>query len=100
MPEYGRDVRCRRDGDGWVFEASRTEWSEQWPDHHAPAECWLIVRRWKTEPDEARLARARAYAQRRYFRTCTHCGQVCNLGYMHDKETCMVCAAEVHGVIY
>ena len=95
-PEYGRELCCRRDGDGWVYEASVSNF----PGPLEPIVRWLHVRRWKSEPTEAQVARARASAMRRYFRTCIHCGQPCNRGCMHDKDTCISCAADVYGVIY
>lgn len=98
MLHYGRDFRCRQDADTWVYEAS-VSYTPDPPDPPEPMERRRLVRRWKTEPTNSRLARARAAALRRYNRICLHCGRPCNLGSMHDKDT-ILCAGAARGFFY
>ncbi len=82
---------------GWVYRVGVVEWDEP----HSPRVEWVTLRRWKTIPDASRLARARqaALANLHFFRVCSRCGKLNNIGHMHDDAICQACA-EADGVIY
>lgn len=99
MNDYLADfLQLSSDVDGWVFLVGVVRWRGP----HAPWVDWRAFRRWKTMPNEDRLARARAGALRdtRFFRRCTYCETLCNVGHMHERDICQSCAERHLGVVY
>ena len=90
------DFRCVRRGGGWVFEVAVVGWESP----HEPGLTWKVFRTWKREPGGERLRAAKAAAIKRYYRTCTHCQELCQLGHMHDRTTCQGCAERLLGVVH
>ncbi len=90
--------RCVENADGWVFEVGVVAWDGP----HTPRIEWKPFRRWKTSPDERRLQTARAAAlnQSRFFRACSMCHDLKNVGHMHDHDICQGCAEGELGVVY
>lgn len=80
----------------WILEVGIVEW----PSPDQPEIVWKPFRTWKNKPTADRLVTARAAAALRYFRTCTHCQELCNLGHMHDRTTCQGCAEGLLGVVH
>ena len=99
MPDKLDDFfQCVPTPKGWAYQTGIV----RWPHPHTPELEWITVRRWKTPPDAARLARARkaVLAQRRFFLTCSICHQVQNIGHMHGDDVCQGCASRESGVLY
>jgi hypothetical protein len=71
-----------------------------WPHPHEPTLNWKTFRQWRREPPAETKARARAAVVKRYFRLCSICGELCNVGHMHERDTCHGCAERVFGVIH
>ena len=90
--------RCVEHAGRWAFQVGVITWNG--PD--APEITWKNYRRWRTQPDADRLARARAAAlkEARFFGTCAHCGALNNAGHMFDSDLCQGCAAKSIGIVY
>ena len=88
--------RCLPEQGQWIFEVGVVDW----PSPSEPCLVWKRFRTWKHEPNPARLRSARTAATKRYFRTCTRCGELNNLGHMHDADTCQGCAERYLGVVH
>ena len=73
-----------------------------WPGPAGPTVEWKTLRRWTRPPtaEALRAAEDKALANRRYFRQCSACGQLQNVGHMHDEVLCQGCAHERLGVVY
>jgi hypothetical protein len=82
--------------DGWVLQVGVVGWASA----HEPTLIWKTLRSWRRQPSVESRARAKAAALKRFFRTCVHCGKLCNLGHMHDRETCQGCAERLFDVQY
>ena len=82
----------------WVFEVAVVTWDGPYD----PSLTWKPFRYWKTEPDEARITRAKEAALRatRFFKLCSYCKKINNAGHMCDNTTCQSCASEHLGVVY
>ena len=82
----------------WEFQVGVVTWDGP----HTPEIAWKKYRTWLTPPTEKRLQKAReaATAESRFFRTCTRCGKLNNVGHMHDEETCQGCAERHLGVVH
>jgi len=88
--------RCLHSNGRWVLEVGLVVWGSP----HQPSLRWKPFRSWKKEPSAERLLAACTAATKRYFRTCTRCGTLCNLGHMHDRSTCQSCAVRFLRVVY
>ena len=88
--------RCLHTDGRWVFEVAQVAWESP----HEPNLDWKTFRTWKREPSAERFLAARTAAIKRYFRTCTHCQKLCNLGHMHDRSICQGCAERFLDVLY
>ena len=90
--------RCVETEGTWTFDVGLVRWLSP----YEPSMHWQPFRRWKTPPGKARLQRARTAAMRdrRFYRTCEHCHEVCNAGHMHDRKTCQGCAERYLGVVH
>jgi hypothetical protein len=89
--------RCVESEEGWEFQVATVS-----RHGHEPWSEWKTFRRWKTEPDAARLARAEIGARRdrRFFVTCTLCGEMVQTGDACDPSVCQRCAQEKMGVVF
>lgn len=89
--------RCVEEGDGWEFQVAVVQWTG-----HEPWGEWKTFRRWKTAPDAGRLQRAEAAARRdrRFFFTCSLCGETQQTGHAASGDVCQRCAQEKLGVIF
>jgi hypothetical protein len=98
MPEnLDHFFQCVENAGRWEFQVGIVRWSGP----HRPTVEWKTFRNWVTQPDAARLARARASALKvRFFRTCERCGELHNAGHMHDPKTCQNCAERFLGIVY
>jgi hypothetical protein len=99
MPdELNEFFRCVENAGSWEFQVGVVTWDGP----HTSGITWKNYRNWKSKPDVARLARARASAlkESRFFRTCTHCGELKNAGHMHDRQSCQGCAERYLGVVH
>lgn len=88
--------RCVRAEDRWTFEVALVTWLSP----YEPSLVWKPFRTWKREPDADRLLTAREAATKRYFRICSRCHELCNLGDMHDRSICQGCAVRFLGLVY
>lgn len=90
--------RCVETAEGWSFDVDVI----CWPHPSSPESGWIPFRKWKTAPDAARLQKARtaALGDPRFFRTCSMCHELNNVGHMHDLKTCQSCAVKYLGVCY
>lgn len=88
--------RCVPVDGPWIFEVGLVDW----PSPSEPSLVWKRFRTWKHEPNPARLRTARTAATKRYFRTCTRCGELNNPGRMDDAHTCQGCAERYLGVVH
>lgn len=88
--------RCLHTDGRWVFEVALVAWESP----HEPRLEWNTFRTWKKEPSAERLLAARTAATKRYFRTCTHCQELCHLGHMHDRSICQGCAESFLGIVH
>ena len=98
MPdELDEYFQCVENADRWEFQVGVVKWTG-----HTPHLAWQTYQSWRTQPNAARLARARASAinEPRFFRTCTLCREIHNAGHMHDQETCQGCAESYLGVLH
>ncbi len=76
-----RYFRCRQSNARyWLFEASIVVW----PEPHEPKSEWRVFRRWCLRPSESELQQARrdALQDLRFYRVCSHCHEINNLGHM------------------
>lgn len=102
MPEESDDFdeffQCVETAQGWEYQVGVVGW----PHPSTPILQWKALRHWQTQPDAASIAEARdsALADPRFFRTCSRCGELNNVGHMHDKEICQACAVLHLGVVY
>jgi hypothetical protein len=88
-------LRCVAAPEGWAFQVAVVVWESS----HEPRD-WKTFRTWKKEPSAGRLLAARTAATKRYFRTCTHCQELCNLGHIHNRSICQGCAESVLGIAH
>lgn len=88
--------RCLPTPEGWVFQVSIVEWDSP----HTPHIKWKDFRKWQQEPSTKRKEQAKAAAVKRWFRTCSYCGELHNLGHMYNCKMCQGCATDVLGVVY
>lgn len=90
--------QCVENAGRWEFQVGTV----QWDGPHTPHIEWKTYRSWRTQPNAARLARARASAikEARFFRTCKSCDRIRNVGHMHDPQICQGCAERYLGVIH
>jgi hypothetical protein len=88
--------RCLHTDGRWAFEVALVAWESP----HEPSLEWNTFRTWKKEPSAERLLAARTAATKRYFRTCIHCQELCNLGHMHDRSICQCCASCLLGIVH
>ena len=90
--------RCVPVPEGWAFQVGVV----RWPHPHEPMMAWNTVRRWKTQPNAARLDRTRkaVVARGRFFRICSICHELNNGGHMHSKDVCQGCAEREFGVVH
>ena len=99
MPITGfRNYRATEDLIGqWIFEVGIVDW-----EGHTPYMVWKRFRIWKTEPDDARIDRAKAAAlgDSRFFKMCSMCKELNNAGHMCESTICQSCAEEHLGVVY
>lgn len=88
----------RLDSEGASLQAAVVEWTSS----HTPTLRWHVFQTWgrSPEPDELEEAKQRALNDARFFRTCTTCRVLHNVGHMHDDHLCQACAEQHHGVIY
>lgn len=95
--EYDEYFQCIEGAEGWEYQVGRVWWVG-----HEPETRWITYRRWRSQPDETRLARAKAaaLADPRFFRTCSLCWELNNAGHMHNKEVCQSCAGQQMGVVH
>jgi len=96
--ELSEYFRCEEQNGTWVFQVAVLSWDGPC----TPVHDWKTLHRWKTQPDETRLAKARAkaVADPRFFRHCTLCSEVCKAGYMHSDDVCQGCAERHLGVVH
>tara|TARA_B110000305_G_scaffold144345_1_gene160507 strand:- start:272 stop:697 length:426 start_codon:yes stop_codon:yes gene_type:complete len=82
----------------WVFEVATLEW----PHPHEPARKWHIINHWAEEPSTEirRQAESAILQDTRYFKTCSMCNSVTNVGYMHSDKVCDGCAEKHLGIIH
>ncbi len=88
----------RFDREGVSLQVAVVEWGLP----HTPTLRWHVFQTWRRspEPDELEEAKQRALKDARFFRTCTTCSLLHNVGHMHDALMCQGCA-ELHlGVIH
>lgn len=96
-----------------------------WEGPHTPVSNWIPVKRlgqppapeekpailtircvehgsdgWIVTPQELEQEIDKLLANRRYFRTCSHCGELCQKSHMFDKKTCNGCAEKTMGIVY
>jgi hypothetical protein len=99
MPDQLNDFfQCVKNAGRWEFQVGVVTWDGP----HTPETSWKSYRSWSTPPDAGRLARARASAikEPRFFRTCTRCGELKNVGHMHGEQTCQGCAERSLGIVH
>lgn len=99
--ELDRFFRCERTAAGWEFQVMQISWLR--PDGPCE-EAWKSYRCWRTEPDAARLAQAKASAllAPRFFRACRFCDRRDATGNMviQNGASCMDCAEKHLGIIF
>jgi type I restriction enzyme M protein len=91
-------MRTRETGEGTVLEVAVVEW-------HGPHEqglCWEEYQSWVGKPTdtEVKAAQERALADPELFKQCNRCGELCNVGNMHDDTICQGCAERYLGVVH
>lgn len=99
MPnELDHFFQCAENAGRWEFQVGVLTWEGP----HTPRIVWKTYRSWRSQPNADRLARARAAATKEpsFFRTCSRCRDLKNIGYMHDQQTCQGCAERYLGVIH
>ena len=91
-------MRTQVIGNESVLEVAIVVWSG--PSH--PSLEWRKFRTWATPPEPAEVAAAQveALADKRFFFDCTRCGERCNKGHQHEKNTCHGCAERYLGVVH
>ena len=89
--------RCKERDGAWVFEVAVVNWTGQYPRLN-----WRRFREWPGKPtsDQLQESREAALQDPEYFGTCERCGEICNVGHMHDPQTCQSCAERELGVVY
>ncbi len=96
--DFAKYFRCFADDQGWAFEVATIGWEGV----YTPVVTWRVFRRWKREPTEASIARARAAAlkNRTLFRLCELCDEINTAGHMHSASVCQGCAERHLRVVY
>lgn len=91
-------IRVVSDDDASVLEIAIVVWHGP----HEPTLVWNSFRRWSSPPSDTELRTAEfdAMHDRRYFKTCEMCGELNNVGHMHDDVTCQSCAERHLGIAY
>ncbi len=89
--------RCIATPKGWAFQVGSVRWSG-----HQPRIEWTTYRRWTTAPESAQLQQERAEALKHssFFRTCTLCHELKNVGHMDDSKMCQGCAQIKFPIVY
>ena len=97
IPSF-EDYRVIESEGQWCFQVAVVIW----PTPHTPELRWTTFRKWKRPPAEPQIARAQAAARinTRFFRTCSLCGELHNVGHMHGPDICQSCAEQHLGVVY
>ena len=82
----------------WVFEVATLAWTHP----HEPRREWHLFDHWAEEPhrEDKRQAESVALQDRRFFKTCTMCNELTNVGHMHNSKVCDGCAEEYLGVMH
>ena len=103
MTDSDRDLlesfsRLQRRSSSFALQVGRVTW----PTQHEPTVLWQTWRAYPAEPTTEQLEadRAELLADRRYFLRCSRCGERCNIGHMHDDDTCQSCAERYRGVVH
>ena len=82
----------------WVFEVVTLEW----PHPHEPRPMWHLIDHWAEEPSAKTRKQAESAALRDscYFKKCSKCNRLNNVGHMYGDDLCYTCAAEEFHIVY
>jgi hypothetical protein len=95
-PDKNQPLRYEELIGQWVFEVATLVW----PHPHEPSRRWHIVNHWEEEPSKEirRQAESDTLHDTHYFKTCSMCNDIKNVGYMHSAKVCDGCAEKHLGV--
>lgn len=91
-------TRFRDDINSIVIEVASINWALP----NEPKVTWSAVSKVPlgSSPEVIQIARQKALERRKYFATCSECGERMAKGHMLDAHICQACATKNHGVVF